>query len=257
MKSTPLQIDAAFSPAEQPHFASRPLRETVCVVFDVLRATSVMVTALGNGAESLAPAGEIEEALAWKQRDPERLLAGEREGLRITADMTGGTNFDLGNSPAEFTVERVHGRRIVTTTTNGTRALRACEGAGEVLVGSFLNLSATVRRVRSCGLSSVLLVGSGTGAETALEDILAVGAAIEELQQIGATCELSDAAFIAWTTYRATPGNLAEALSRAKNGRRLRSMPLLAPDVDLCAALNSQPLVVRLEDGEVRAQRMS
>ena len=50
-------------------------------------------------------------------------------GVRILAAQTGGVDFDLGNSPREFTPDKVRGRTIASTTTNGTRALRACAQA--------------------------------------------------------------------------------------------------------------------------------
>jgi len=118
-----------FTPAEFEALSKRDLSKSTCVVFDVLRATSSMVTALANGAEAIIPVSEISEALEIKRKDPQVLLAGERDGLRIEANLTGSISFDLGNSPREFTKEKVTGKKIVITTTNGTRALRACAHA--------------------------------------------------------------------------------------------------------------------------------
>src|SRR5262245_17676042 len=105
-------IEVLFSPAEFAALPRQNLGETTCVVFDVLRATSTMLTALANGAQAIIPVAEITEALAIRQRQPDVLLAGEREGLRIRAERTGGVDFDLGNSPREFTASRVQGRTI-------------------------------------------------------------------------------------------------------------------------------------------------
>src|SRR5258708_8323827 len=101
-----------------------------------------MISAVANGAEAIIPVAEISEALALKQQRPEVLLAGERQGLRIRKDLTGGIEFDLGNSPREYTAEKVQGKTIVMTTTNGTRASRACAGAKATLHASFLHLPA-------------------------------------------------------------------------------------------------------------------
>ncbi|MCL5097419.1 MAG: 2-phosphosulfolactate phosphatase, partial [Candidatus Omnitrophica bacterium] len=133
----PMAIEALFSPAELDLLERRDLRRTTCVVFDVLRATSTMLTALANGARAIMPVVEIEEALAIRRRQPEVLLAGERGGLRIRSAQTGSVDFDLGNSPREFTRERVCGKAIVMSTTNGTRALRACAGAAATLRDDF------------------------------------------------------------------------------------------------------------------------
>src|SRR6478735_9120305 len=96
-------IDVLFAPAEFAALGGRDLSGTVCVVFDVLRATSSMVTALANGASAIVPVSEISEALAARRDRPDLLLAGERGGVRIPANLTGGIPFNLGNSPLEVT----------------------------------------------------------------------------------------------------------------------------------------------------------
>src|SRR5437763_16641631 len=119
-------LEVLFTPADFAGLRSRNLSDTLCVVFDVFRATSSMITALANGASAIIPVAEIPEALAVRQKDPTVLLAGERDGVRIRAHLAGGTDFDLGNSPREFTREKVSRKNIVMSTTNGTRALRSC-----------------------------------------------------------------------------------------------------------------------------------
>src|SRR5690348_2998573 len=126
------RVEVLFTPAEFEALKQRDLRETLCVVFDVLRATSSMITALARGAAGIIPVQEIDEALSIRRREPDVLLAGERDGVRITSDLTGSIAFDLGNSPREFTSETVKGKIIVMTTTNGTRGLRACAAAQTV-----------------------------------------------------------------------------------------------------------------------------
>ncbi|MDG2213885.1 MAG: 2-phosphosulfolactate phosphatase, partial [Verrucomicrobiota bacterium] len=94
-----MRLQTTFTPADFEALAQTDLSGTTCVVLDILRATSSMITALANGAEQILPVATIEEALAAKAEHPEALLCGERNGLRITAAQTGGTEFDLGNSP--------------------------------------------------------------------------------------------------------------------------------------------------------------
>lgn len=176
-----MKIDATLSPAELPALGGRDLRGTVCVVFDVLRATSTFVTALHNGAKAVIPVAEIAEALALRQKQPGVLLGGERDGVKIRAGQTGGGDFDLGNSPREYMPEMVRGKTIVSTTTNGTRALRACAGAKTVLAASFLNLTATAQFIRQLQPAQILLVCAGTRENMADEDVLAAGALGEML----------------------------------------------------------------------------
>src|SRR5439155_833037 len=152
------KLEVLLTPAELQPLRVRDLSQIVCVVFDVLRATSSMVTALANGAEAIMPVEEISEALAIKARDPHVLLAGERHGVKIERKLSGGVRFDFGNSPREFTSEKVRGKRIVTTTTNGTRALRACAKAKLTLVSSFLNLQATLDMLKKRRAKNMLLI---------------------------------------------------------------------------------------------------
>src|SRR5882672_486003 len=154
------RLEVLFTPAEFDRLPERNLSETVCVVFDVLRATSTMVTALANGAAAILPVVDIPQALGVRQRESRVLLAGERDGLRIGAELTGGIAFDLGNSPREFTRGKVSGRTIAMTTTNGTRALRACASARTVVLGSFLNLGAVAGLIHKTEPADLLLVCS-------------------------------------------------------------------------------------------------
>ena len=242
-----------FAPAEFEALNRRDLSETVCVVFDVLRATSTMVTALANGATAIVPVAEISEALSLKQRRPEVLLAGERDGLRIQADLTGGVAFDLGNSPREFTVEAVRGRTIVMTTTNGTRALRACAQARKVVAGSFLNLQATADFIEREDPDHLLLVCSGTHEEAAGEDVLGAGALCDLIWSRFSTGAVADSAHMARRLFQVEAGDLLAALSRTRNGRRLMGLTELREDVAFCARQNVHRLVAEMgKDGIVR-----
>src|ERR1041385_7590126 len=191
------KLEVLFTPAEFRALRPHDLSGAVCVVFDVLRATSTIVTALANGAGGMAPVAEISEALAWRQKQRNVLLAGERDGLRINASQSGGVEFDLGNSPREFTHEAVARKLIVCTTTNGTRAVRACAGAELVLVSSFLNLSATADFVAQRAPERLLVVCAGTGEGAALEDVLAAGSFCDAVAGRLEEIECGDSAVIA------------------------------------------------------------
>ncbi len=254
-----MNIEVILTPAELPALKQRDLRDTMCVVFDVLRATSTFVTALHNGAKAVVPVSEISEALAIRQKQPNVLLGGERNGVTIRAAQTGGIDFDLGNSPREYTPERVRGRTIVSTTTNGTRALRACAGAQTVLAAALLNLTATAKFLRQFSPARVVLVCAGTREDTALEDVLAAGALCEMLhtpltppkrgEGVRRTGEgflqLNDSAEIAWRAYTQAKADLAAAVCRSENARRLLGIPELRDDVPFCLQHDHYPLVVK------------
>ena len=243
-----MKLETILTPAELPALARRDLRGTACVVFDILRATSTFVTALQNGAEEIIPAGEIAGSLALRRQRPEVLLAGERDGVKIGAAQSGGVDFDFGNSPREFTPGKVRGKTIVSTTTNGTRALRACAAAETVLAASFLNLAATADFLR--GQNEVLLVCAGTGVKMAAEDVLAAGALAEVLSAHGSIRpDLSDSTEIARQGFATLRTGLAAALGLSQNGRRLLAIPELRDDVAFCAQRDVFNLVARLDAG--------
>ena len=261
-----MKIDAILSPAELPALAKRDLRNTTCVVFDVLRATSTFVTALHNGAKAVIPVAEISEALALRQKQPGILLGGERDGVRIRAGQTGGIDFDLGNSPREYTPEKVRGKTIVSTTTNGTRALRACTNAQTVLAASFLNLTATAQFIRRIQPAQIVLVCAGTRENIAAEDVLAAGALGELLSYPFETTDaplapfgrgkgirLNDSVETARNAWRKAKSNLFEVVSDAENARRLLAIPGLRDDVAFCLRPDVYNLIAALgKDGAMR-----
>jgi 2-phosphosulfolactate phosphatase len=245
-----MKIETILTPAELPALAQRDLRATACVVFDVLRATSTFVTALHHDAQAIIPVSEIAEALKIKKsesriQNPESiLLGGERNGVRISAD---GVDFDLGNSPREYTPEKVRGKTIVSTTTNGTRALRACANAQEVLAGSFLNLTATVEFIRRNNFENILLICAGTGKNKADEDVIAAGALAELLTARGdARPTISDPTEIALRLWLEAKPDLSAAVANAENARRLLAIPELHDDVAFCLQRDIFPLVAKM-----------
>ena len=248
-----MKIETLLSPTELPALAQRDLRDTACVVFDILRATSTFVTALHNDAKEIIPVSEISEAVAIRKLQPEVLLAGERDGVKIRAAQSGGIDFDFGNSPREFTPEKVRGKTIVSTTTNGTRALQACAKAKIVLAASFLNLAATADFLRA--EKEILLVCAGTGENAATEDILAAGALIDLLAS-GKNTHTNKSAnsTAARATYvQAVLTGLTAAISNSQNGQRLLANPELRDDVAFCAQRDIFNLVAAMQaNGSLR-----
>ncbi|MES2572516.1 MAG: 2-phosphosulfolactate phosphatase [Verrucomicrobiota bacterium] len=230
-------IDVALNPAEIALLSERDLSATTCVIFDVLRATSSMVTALAHGAAAIYPARTIEEAVALKKELPDALLGGERHGDLIEG-------FDLGNSPFEYR-EKVAGQTLISTTTNGTIALRACEQAEAVLVGALLNLAALVREIQRRQPARLLIVCAGTFSEFALEDACAAGWLVAALKE----GELSDAARAALGVTLLFPEPIA-ALRAAKNGRVLIAKGRDA-EVDWCASVSKYAVVGEMKSGVI------
>jgi 2-phosphosulfolactate phosphatase len=246
-------LEVLFTPADFNALTRRDLSDATCVVFDVLRATSTIVTALWNGAIAILPVEEIAEATAIRAKEPSVLLAGERDGLRIRAALAGGSDFDLGNSPREFIPSVVKGKGIVITTTNGTRALHSCRGARLVLAASFLNLGATKEAVQKSDSAEVLLICSGTFEQAAYEDVLGAGALCDLLWTSFSSATIEDSAQIARELLLSSRDDPVGSLSRSRNARRLLSRPELSEDVAFCFQRDVMPLVAQMDkDGWVR-----
>jgi 2-phosphosulfolactate phosphatase len=207
------------------------------VVFDVLRATSSMVTGLAHGVTEIVPVRTIEEAREERGRRPEALLGGERHGERIEG-------FDLGNSPFEY--REIAGRAVISTTTNGTIALRACEAAERVLIGAILNLAALAEELRAAAPERVVLICAGTFTTFALEDAWAAGRLIELL----GAAELTDAAQAVRAIAQAQPDPLL-ALRGARNGKALTANRR-AEEIDWCARESTYAVNGEMKGGVIR-----
>jgi len=241
-------IETILSPAELSALTTRDLSQAICVVFDILRATSTFATALQNGAKQIIPVAEISDAMAVRKEQPDALLAGERNGVRITAALSGSLDFDFGNSPREFKPEKVRGKTIISTTTNGTRALRACAGAKLVMASSFLNLAATAKFLNQTPSQELLLVCAGTGEGVALEDVLAAGALAGLVSGI-----YSDSTEAACRVFNTARTDLPAVIASSQNGRRLLEIPELKADVPFCAQRDSYKIVAVMgADGGIR-----
>ncbi len=246
-------LEVLFTPAEFSALGGRDLSQVVCVVFDVLRATSSMLTALDNGASRIFPVREISEAVELLRAHPDALLAGERDGVRILRAQTWSVDFDMGNSPREFTREQVAGREIIMTTTNGTRALQACRGARRILAGGFLNMRALADVVRKENAERLLVVCAGTFEEAAYEDALAAGALCELVWKRFEGGQIADSAQIARQIYLDSDGDLESAMQYSRNARRLLSNTALRGDVEFCLRRDCMDLTAELRDGAVTA----
>lgn len=140
--------------------------EGLTVVIDVLRAFSLECFLAQWGAAELRPVGALEEAFAWRERDPSALLIGERGGAKCEG-------FDFGNSPTGIPPEAIRGRRVIHTTSAGTQGVTGAVHATEILTGSLVNAGAVAAYVRQQSPARVSLVCMGNaGVREAPEDLL-------------------------------------------------------------------------------------
>jgi 2-phosphosulfolactate phosphatase len=200
------------------------------VVVDVLRATTTLTVALTHGARAVIPTATTEEALALRRSRPATLACGERNGRIVPG-------FDLGNSPFEYTEERVRGQTLAFASTNGSLAMLAARGARRRVLAAFVNAAAVVESVRR--ERQVTIVCAGKVGGFCLEDAACAGLLLARLEAHGGVPDGAPARFA--RALAPTDGDDVRALIEGTaNGRELRSMgPAYVRDVEMCAGLDT------------------
>lgn len=207
------------------------ISNSIVVVIDILRATSSVVYGIDNGAEAIIPVSTVEDCLGYI--DSGFLLAAERDGEVVKG-------YDFGNSPFSYIKEKVEGKTIVLTTTNGTKALHmARENAFQVAVGSFLNLGALCTWLSEQN-KSVLLLCAGWKDQFNLEDTLFAGAVVSELRKD--FTHFDDSSVAAEDLYQLAKDNLRTYLHKSSHSHRLAQLNIeedvkFCLQIDICKAI--------------------
>jgi len=213
-------LDVCLTPALLPLF---DVADYIVVIIDIFRATSSICYGIENGAEAIIPVSEVEECAAYREKGLNYLLAAERNGEVVAG-------FDFGNSPFAYTPEKVGGKTVVLTTTNGTHALHLSRGARQVVIGSFLNLTALCNWLKIQN-DNVLLVCAGWKNNFNLEDTLFAGAVIEQLKSLD--YKQDDAALAANDLYQLGRHDIAGYLKKTSHGERLKKLGI-EEDITFC-----------------------
>ena len=206
-------IEVCFSPLLYPLYENP---DSIVVVVDILRATSSIITAFHNGVEKLIPVRTIEEARTYK--DEGYLIAAERDGRIL--DFA-----DFGNSPDNFTPEKIGGKTLVYSTTNGTQAIRMAGKHHQVLVGGFLNISAVVQYLMSRG-RDVLILCAAWKNKFSLEDSVFAGELTDKLLEKGAFRTICDSAIAARDLWLMAEPDPVAYIDKAANRHRLKKLGL-------------------------------
>lgn len=203
------------------------------IAIDVLRATTTMATALQAGAEAVQVFSDLDKLMHVSEQWPseKRLRAGERGGAMVAG-------CDLGNSPLDCTPERVQGRRLFISTTNGTRALQCVQNAPVVLAAALINRQAVVEYVVAQQPETLWLVGSGWEGSFSLEDTVCAGAIAHSLVE-KLNCPLAelmgnDEVMGAIALYQQWKDELLELFHYASHGKRLGRLSCYE-DLKYCA----------------------
>jgi 2-phosphosulfolactate phosphatase len=213
-----LKIEVCLSPALLPTFE---IGNSIVVVIDIYRATSSICYGIENGASAIIPVSQIEECAAYQGMDC--LLAAERDGEVVDG-------FNFGNSPFSYTKEKVCGKTIVLTTTNGTHAIHMSRKARQIVIGSFLNLSSLCNWLKMQE-HHILLLCAGWKNRFNLEDTMFAGAVVHQLKSEG--YKLDDAGIAAEDLYVLAKDDLPGYLKKTSHSERLKKLGI-EKDIEFC-----------------------
>jgi 2-phosphosulfolactate phosphatase len=240
-----MKVDVCFTPTG---LHATDLQGRTVFVIDVLRATTSICAALHHGAKAIIPVGSTEEALRLAQTigSADVLLAGEKNCVRIPG-------FQLGNSPLEMSEATVRGKMIIATTSNGTRALLACQGAGAVYLAAAVNLTAAAERAKEAldNDQQVLIVCAGREGTFSLDDAYCAGRLASAIY--GGTKprkELNDAGLASLDLVRRYGAGWRRPLAYSKAGRELIRLGFRADVLD-AARLDAYPVLPHFHERRI------
>lgn len=238
-----MRLDVFFTPGQ---VKPGDLAGRLVAVVDVLRASTSIATALGNGARTVIPLEGADEVIV-RSKDFARsqiLLAGEQKMLPISG-------FDLGNSPEAFTPEVVEDKTILITTTNGTRALLGVQGARDIVIASYVNFTAvlTLMKVAAGTDTDIAIVCASEEGSFTLEDAACAGRYVRAIPK-RASIELNDAAVASVLIEKKYGDNIAKVFKESTHGQALQEAGF-GDDLAACAEVDAYPVVPIYQDRQI------
>ena len=221
-----MKVDIHFFPALVDELL---MKEKVVVVVDVLRASTSIATAIYHGAREVVPVASVAEAGKIAASAHGVLLGGERNGIMIEG-------FHFGNSPSEYTAEKVKGKTIVFTTTNGSVALVKTRFAKFSVVGSFVNVAIVAEFLLEQNMDFTIIC-AGKSNTFCIEDTVCAGMIINKVAE-RAAIEPTDAAVAALALYENFGYSIQEMLQNAEHGIYLTGIHF-EKDLEICSAVDS------------------
>lgn len=234
-----MKIDVILTAADiQPE----KIKDKIVVIIDVLRATSVMITALANGAKAVYPYKDIESVLENSKKSKSFVLGGERKGLKIEG-------FDFGNSPLEYTREAVEGKDMFMTTSNGTRAIEnSANGSKKLFIAAFLNVESVAEKILKENDDTVI-VCSGTDDNFSLDDALCTGEIIKRVKEKNKNVHLTDIS-LAMKKLAETSISIENTLEGSKHFEYLKTIGFYG-DMNHCFTMDMFDIVPEYKNGVI------
>ena len=211
-----MQLDVFFSPIQ---VKPTDTAGRLVVIIDVLRASTTVATALGNGAKTVMPLPGADDVIV-RSKEFHRsavVLAGEQKMFPIPS-------FDLGNSPQSFTRDVVEGKTILLTTTNGTRALLGVQGARDIVVASYVNFTAvlTMMKVAASSNTDIAIICAGEEGGFTLEDAACAGRYVKAIPKRADSIKLNDGAAASVLIEKKYGDNIAKVFKESAHGKALQ-----------------------------------
>ncbi|MFO7867805.1 MAG: 2-phosphosulfolactate phosphatase [Bacteroidales bacterium] len=223
-------LEVCYSPAL---FDYHKNKDAIVVVVDVLRATSSICTAFANGVEYIIPVKSKEEALSYKEKG--FVIAAERNGLIL--DFA-----DIGNSPYNFSAEVIGGKKVVYSTTNGTKTIQtAAAESKKVVIGAFSNISVLTDWLIAQE-SPIIILCAGWKNRYNIEDTVFAGALSSRLlstKLFTSICDSTTAAIDMWHTHK---HDLRSLIDTCAQRERLR-VNKLDDCIDYCISTDTCPVI--------------
>ncbi|HBF89238.1 MAG TPA: 2-phosphosulfolactate phosphatase [Bacteroidales bacterium] len=232
------KIEVCFSPLQFHLFDSK---DSIVVVVDILRATTVITTMFHNGVHKVIPVQTIENALEYKKKG--YLVVAERDGEKLEFA-------DFGNSPYYFTSDIVKGKELVYSTTNGTNAITMGKNSKQVIIGSFMNLTRVSEYLKT-KTANVLILCAGWKDRFNLEDTLFAGALSEKLINSGLFITKCDSANASMDLWNIAKNDLTNYKEKIAHRHRLKKLGL-DDVIDYCFTIDSTEVLPYFDKGTLK-----
>ena len=238
-----MRLDVFFTPIQaKPADTSGRL----VVIVDVLRASTTVATALGNGAKTVMPLEGADEVI-FRSKEFHRsqiILAGEQKMHPIAG-------FDLGNSPQGFTKKAVEGKTILITTTNGTRALLGVQGARDIVIASYVNFTAVLAMMKVAASSNtdIAIICAGEEGGFTLEDSACAGRYVRAIPK-RAGVQFNDAAHASVLIEKKYGENIAKLFKESAHGQALEEAGF-GDDLAAAAEVDAYPVVPIYQERQI------
>jgi 2-phosphosulfolactate phosphatase len=239
-----VRLDVFFTPSQ---VKPADTAGRLVAIVDVLRASTTVATALGNGARTVIPLEGADEVI-FRSKEFARsqiLLAGEQKMHPITG-------FDIGNSPQAYTKSVVEGKTILLTTTNGTRTLLGVQGARDIVIASYVNFTAVLAMMKLAARSDtdIAIICAGDEGSFTLEDAACAGRYVRAIPKRAESVVSNDAASASVLIEKKYGDNIEKVFKESNHGQALESAGF-GDDLTAAAEVDSYPVVPIYQDRQI------